>query len=358
MDPSNTIYCYLHIRGELVRGEHGSVEYMGGRREGLSLERSMTYNDFVSRICGKMNINIVGPTFSYTFSFDLYALQPLKNDEDLTNMFQFSDRFARVYICLTSTVEDDETIENGGQGLSLMIVEYKCSDDGHFIQLFVALSVSIHGFKMGCRPIISIDSSHMSGPYKGALFSISSYDVDDDMFPLAYGLFSFENCLWFLEKLKMVIGEREVIIISNRHRGIIRSVSKVFGSENHAHCYRHIKENFNSFLTKLNTKWRKGKENALQMLDFFAYASSMKVSNGKTFLEVDLMEQTCTSIRRMRFDVFDYVDDWYKYNLQEKIYSGSMRTLVTHDMPMIDEDETIRDALCHTYPFFNPPTTK
>ena len=73
----------------------------------------------------------------------------------------------------------------------------------------------------------------------------------------------------------------------------------------------------------------------------------MKVSNGKAFLEVDLMERTCTckawqmygipcdhvcaAIRRMGFDVSDYVDDWYKYNLQEKIYSGSMRTLVTHD---------------------------
>ena len=52
----------------------------------------------------------------------------------------------------------------------------------------------------------------------------------------------------------MVIGEREVIIISCRHQGIICSVSEVFGSENHAHCYRHIKENFSRFLTKLNTK--------------------------------------------------------------------------------------------------------
>ena len=56
----------------------------------------------------------------------------------------------------------------------------------------------------------------------------------------------------------------------------------------------------------------------------------MKVSNGKAFLEVDLMERTCTckawqmfgipcdhacaAIRRMGFDVSDYVDDWYKYN--------------------------------------------
>ena len=113
MDPSNTIYCYLHIGGELARDEHGNVEYMGGRREGLSLERSMTYNDFVSRICRKMSIDIMGLTFSYTLPFDLYAFKPLKNDEDLTNMFQFSDRSACVYICLASTFEGDETVENG-----------------------------------------------------------------------------------------------------------------------------------------------------------------------------------------------------------------------------------------------------
>ena len=155
------------------------------------------------------------------------------------------------------------------------IAKYKCSDDGHFMQLFVALSVSLHGFKMGCRPIKSTDSSHMSESYKGALFLASSYDANNVMFPLAYCLFSSENYeywLWFLEKLKMVIGETKVIIISNRHEGIIRSVLDVFSSENHAHCYHHIKENFSSLLTKLNTKWRKIKENSLQMLDSITYA--------------------------------------------------------------------------------------
>ncbi|KAL6325712.1 hypothetical protein AAG906_023596 [Vitis piasezkii] len=43
---------------------------------------------------------------------------------------------------------------------------------------------------------------------------------------------------------------------------------------------------------------------------------------------------------------------------KEKIYSGSIHTLVTHDMPMIDEDGIVRDALGHTYLFLNPPTTK
>ena len=115
----------------------------------------------------------------------------------------------------------------------------------------------------------------MSEPYKGALFLASSYDANNVMFPLAYCLFSSKNYkdwLWFLEKLKMVIGKREVTIISNRDQGIISSVSEVFDNENLAHCYHHIKENLSSLLTKLNIKWRKIKENVLQMLDSIAYA--------------------------------------------------------------------------------------
>ena len=73
---------------------------------------------------------------------------------------------------------------------------------------------------MGCRPIIAIDASHMSGPYGGALFSTTTYDVNDCMFLLACGIMSSENYedwSWFLEKLKTIFGEKEVVIISYRY---------------------------------------------------------------------------------------------------------------------------------------------
>ena len=70
----------------------------------------------------------------------------------------------------------------------------------------------------------------------------------------------------------MAISEKEVVIISIRHQGIIHSVFEVFGSEFHAHCYRHVKESFSCVITKLNTRRRKGKENALGMLDKVTYA--------------------------------------------------------------------------------------
>ena len=46
---------------------------------------------------------------------------------------------------------------------------------------------------MGCQPIIAIDSFYMSGPYSGALFSATSYDANDNMFPLVCGVMSSEN---------------------------------------------------------------------------------------------------------------------------------------------------------------------
>ena len=120
---------------------------------------------------------------------------------------------------------------------------------------------------MGCRPIIAIDSSHMSGPHGGALFSITSYDANDNMFPLACGVMSSENYddwSWFLQILKKVVWEKEVVIISDKYPSLLRSVPEIFGVENHAYCYRHLKENFSSYFNKHNTKGNKGKENALK----------------------------------------------------------------------------------------------
>ncbi|RVW66338.1 hypothetical protein CK203_066281 [Vitis vinifera] len=155
------------------------------------------------------------------------------------------------------------------------IVELRHSSDGHFEQLFVAYSVSIQGFAMGCWPIIAIDSTHMSGPYRGALFSAIAYDANDSMFPLAFGVMSsknYEDWSWFLQNLKKVVGDKEVFIILDRHPTLFRSVPEVFGLENHTYCYHHLKENFSSFFNKHNIRGNKGKENALQFLDSIAYA--------------------------------------------------------------------------------------
>ena len=63
-----------------------------------------------------------------------------------------------------------------------------------------------------------------------------------------------------------------MVILLDRHLGLLCSVLELFGEENHAYCYCHLKENFGSFSDKSNTRGKKGKENALQWLDKVAYA--------------------------------------------------------------------------------------
>ena len=115
----------------------------------------------------------------------------------------------------------------------------------------------------------------MSGPYEVLLFSATIYDANDSMFLLAFGVMSsknYEDWSWFLENLKTVVGDKEVVIISDWHLDLLRSVLEIFGVENNAYCYRHLKENFSTFLSRHNTKGNKGKEGALKWLDSIAYA--------------------------------------------------------------------------------------
>ena len=75
-----------------------------------------------------------------------------------------------------------------------------------------------------------------------------------------------------MQNLKKFIREKEVVIISDRHPSLLHSVPEIFGAENHAYCYRRLKENFSSYFNKHNTKGNKGKENALEWLDKITYA--------------------------------------------------------------------------------------
>lgn len=72
--------------------------------------------------------------------------------------------------------------------------------------------------------------------------------------------------------MTLAIGQGEVVIISDRHQGIIRIVLEIIVSECHAHCYHHIKEYFSSILTKINTRGRKEKKIASKVLKKVAYA--------------------------------------------------------------------------------------
>ena len=50
--------------------------------------------------------------------------------------------------------------------------------------MFVAYAANVNDFKIGCRKILCVDGTHLSGPYKGTLVAACTLDVDNHLFNL------------------------------------------------------------------------------------------------------------------------------------------------------------------------------
>lgn len=103
------------------------------------------------------------------------------------------------------------------------------------------------------------------------------------LYSLVYGIVSsesYDDWHWFLSNVRRVTGTRNLTIVSDPHPNIIRSVVEIFGSQNQAYCYWHLKENFGNYISKVMSRVkRSSKEEALKLLDGVAYSGIEKDYN-------------------------------------------------------------------------------
>lgn len=102
----------------------------------------------------------------------------------------------------------------------------------HFSKLFIALKPCIDGFVNGCRPYLSIDSTHLNGKWNGQLAVVTALDGHNWMFPVAYGFIeseSSDNWAWFMNQVKKAIGDPPVLAVcTDACKGLENAVKKVF----------------------------------------------------------------------------------------------------------------------------------
>ena len=63
---------------------------------------------------------------------------------------------------------------------------------GIFQRMFWAFKPSIEGFEH-CRPVLSINGTHLYGKYKGMLMIAMGCDGNNQLFPLAFSITEGEN---------------------------------------------------------------------------------------------------------------------------------------------------------------------
>ncbi|XP_054785888.1 uncharacterized protein LOC129292343 [Prosopis cineraria] len=73
------------------------------------------------------------------------------------------------------------------------VAKWVASTNYRFDRLFIAYGCCIKGFLQGARPILFINGSYLSGPYKGTLLAASAIDANNDLFPLAYTIVGGET---------------------------------------------------------------------------------------------------------------------------------------------------------------------
>ncbi|XP_073271531.1 protein FAR-RED ELONGATED HYPOCOTYL 3-like [Primulina huaijiensis] len=119
------------------------------------------------------------------------------------------------------------------------IIDLVVDEHNRFKYFFLAYGTCERGYRC-MRKVVSIDSTWLKGKYNGTLLVVSAQDGDFHQYHLALAVVdvkSIASWSWFFTKLlEVVVDEEELVIISDRHPGIIAAVADLYKNAHHGHC--------------------------------------------------------------------------------------------------------------------------
>ncbi|KAH9619811.1 hypothetical protein KSS87_001162 [Heliosperma pusillum] len=131
-----------------------------------------------------------------------------------------------------------------------------------FKRVFWAFKPCIEGFEH-CRPVLTIDGTHLYGKFKGTILTAMSIDANNQIFPVAFAIVESENnesWSWFMACIRLFVTKRSgLCVISDRHAGIMNAMSEVGSGWEEPHafhriCIRHLASNVNTRYRNVKVK--------------------------------------------------------------------------------------------------------
>jgi hypothetical protein len=139
-------------------------------------------------------------------------------------------------------------VERCSPGSFVVIYHHKILEQIRFNRLFFAMKPCIDGFLNGCRPYLAIDSTFLTGRFRGQLACAVAVDGHNWMYLVAVGVFdseTTENWKWFLERLRDAIGVPQgLAICTDAGQAVMAGVKDVFPTAEHRECMLHLVKNF------------------------------------------------------------------------------------------------------------------
>ena len=139
-------------------------------------------------------------------------------------------------------------VESSCPGSKVIIDHYIVNGEFRFRRFFFAMKPCIDGFLNGCRPYLAIDSTFLTGKFKGQLASACAVDGHSWLYPICVGVFyskTNDNWIWFMSRLREAIGSPLGLAIStDAGQAIMAAVAEVFPQAEHRECMFHLVTNF------------------------------------------------------------------------------------------------------------------
>ncbi|XP_074305715.1 uncharacterized protein LOC141640936 [Silene latifolia] len=116
-----------------------------------------------------------------------------------------------------------------------------------FKRVFWAFKPCIDGFEH-CRPVLSIDGTHLYGKFKGTILTAMSIDAINQIFPVAFAIVEAENTdswPWFMSCIRVFVTQRSgLCVIFDRQKGIMKAMSEVGSRREEAYAYQSLHSSF------------------------------------------------------------------------------------------------------------------
>ncbi|KAK2650312.1 hypothetical protein Ddye_017801 [Dipteronia dyeriana] len=109
----------------------------------------------------------------------------------------------------------------------------------------------VGSYAFGKRPIICIDATHLKARIRGVLLVAVCKDINEMIYPLAFGFANSEcpeSWTWFLKKhCKLIQYLDRVMLVSDQHNGIFNAIEAIFPDAAHGIYAYHLAQNLKRF---------------------------------------------------------------------------------------------------------------
>ncbi|XP_071740331.1 uncharacterized protein [Rutidosis leptorrhynchoides] len=148
-----------------------------------------------------------------------------------------------------------EELIRSNPGSTVKVLNEPCHEDAPtriFMRCYVCLGPLKDGFKTLSRDLLGLDGAFMKEPARGQILSAVGVDSNNGIYPLAYAMIEAENYnswSWFLECLGDDLNLTRMsnfTFISDRQKGLLQAVERMFPCAEHRFCLRHMHENMKS----------------------------------------------------------------------------------------------------------------